>query len=69
VATRIPAGAEAVIEFPLVAISHEAILRGLRTALDAFVGTPGIMGITAPSFGGAWGGRQLPLRDVIASGG
>jgi formylmethanofuran--tetrahydromethanopterin N-formyltransferase len=66
VQTALPEEAGAVIEFPLVAVSDEAIRRGLRVAIDAFVGTSGIVRITAPSFGGAWGGRQLPLRDVIS---
>jgi formylmethanofuran:tetrahydromethanopterin formyltransferase len=38
---------------------------GLRVAIDAFARTSGIVGITAPSFGGAWGGRKLALRDVV----
>ncbi|MDD4904217.1 MAG: hypothetical protein PHX77_06950, partial [Candidatus Bipolaricaulis sp.] len=65
VATKIPDDASSVIEFPLVAVSQDAIRRGLRTAIDAFAATAGIVAITAPSFGGAWGGRRLPLRDVV----
>jgi len=65
VATKIPNDAFSVIEFPLVAVSQDAIRRGLRTAIDAFAATAGILEITAPSFGGAWGGRRLALRDVV----
>jgi formylmethanofuran--tetrahydromethanopterin N-formyltransferase len=65
VATKIPDDASAVIEFPLVAVSLDAIRRGLKAAIDAFAATEGIVAITAPSFGGAWGGRRLPLRDVV----
>ena len=65
VQTKLPEGADAVIEFPLIAISDAAIRDGLRTAIDAFAKTPGVVAITAPSFGGAWGGRHLDLRDVI----
>ncbi len=65
VATRLPDQAAAVIEFPLIAISETAVRSGLRTAIDAFAGTPGIVAITAPSFEGAWGGRHVYLRDVI----
>ncbi len=63
--TEIPDGAEAVIEFPLTATSDSAIRQGLRAAIDAFTDTPGIVEITAPSFDGAWGGRQLPLRELL----
>lgn len=66
VRTEIPDEANAVIEFPLIAVSTAAIRRGLRTAIDAFAGTAGIVGITAPSFSGAWGGRQLALRELLA---
>jgi formylmethanofuran:tetrahydromethanopterin formyltransferase len=38
---------------------------GLRVAINAFARTAGIVAITAPSFGGAWGGRKLALRDVV----
>jgi formylmethanofuran--tetrahydromethanopterin N-formyltransferase len=64
-ATKLPAAAEAVIEFPMAAVSDEAIREGMRVAIDAFAGTPGILEITAPSFGGAWGGRRLSLRDLM----
>jgi formylmethanofuran--tetrahydromethanopterin N-formyltransferase len=65
VTTKIPDDASAVIEFPLVAVSEAAIRRGLAAAIDAFASTEGIVAITAPSFGGAWGGRRLALRDVV----
>ncbi|MBN1858305.1 hypothetical protein JW848_03765 [Candidatus Bipolaricaulota bacterium] len=65
VETHIPEAAAAVIEFPLVAISDEAIRNGLRVAINAFCSTPGIVGITAPSFGGQWGNRHLLLKDLI----
>jgi len=65
VETKIPDGADAVIEFPLTATSDSAIRLGLRAAIDAFADTPGIVEITAPSFDGAWGGRQLPLRELL----
>ncbi|MFC2082944.1 hypothetical protein ACFLSG_02770 [Candidatus Bipolaricaulota bacterium] len=65
VETQIPQGANAVIEFPLIGISDEAIRNGLRTAIDAFADTPGVLSITAPSFGGAWGSRNLALRDLM----
>lgn len=68
VATKIPSDASAVIEFPLVAVSADAIRRGLAAAIDAFASTSGVVAITAPSFGGAWGGRQLPLREVLPVG-
>ena len=65
VATKLPPAAGAAIEFPLVAVSDEAIRRALRVAIDAFAGTPGVLGLTAPSFGGAWGGRKLALRELL----
>lgn len=65
VPTKIPPQAGAVIEFPLVATSIEAMKTGLETAIRAFAGTAGIVAVTAPSFGGAWGGRMLALRDVV----
>jgi len=65
VETKIPDGANAVIEFPLTATSDAAIRIGMKTAIDAFADTPGIVEITAPSFDGAWGGRQLVLRDLL----
>ena len=65
VETRIPDDAHAVIEFPMVAVSETAVRAGLKTAIDAFAGTPGVLAITAPSFGGAWGGRHLHLREVL----
>jgi formylmethanofuran--tetrahydromethanopterin N-formyltransferase len=65
VATKIPQGADCVIEFPLVATSLEAMKVGLGVAIRAFARTAGIVAITAPSFGGAWGGRKLALRDVV----
>ncbi len=64
VASKVPAGADSVIEFPLVATSLDAMKDGLGMAIRAFARTAGIVAITAPSFGGAWGGRKLPLRDV-----
>jgi len=63
--TKLPPGADAVIEFPLVAIDEDAIRAGLRAAIDAFAATTGVLAITAPSFGGSWGGREVFLRDVI----
>ena len=69
VETKIPDGADAVIEFPLAATSESAIRVGLRMAIDAFAGTPGVIEITAPSFDGAWGGRQLALRDLLEADG
>jgi formylmethanofuran--tetrahydromethanopterin N-formyltransferase len=69
VETRIPDGATAVIEFPLIATSDSAIRQGLKMAIDAFADTPGIVEITAPSFDGAWGGRQLSLRDLLEATG
>ena len=65
VETKLPDAAGAVIEFPLVAISESAIGAGLRMAIDAFAGTPGVLAITAPSFGGAWGERRLALREIL----
>ena len=65
VETRLPNGANATIEFPLVGVSEEAIREGLKAAIDAFADTPGIVEITAPSFGGAWGGKNVHLRDVL----
>jgi len=65
VATKVPADVDSVIEFPLVATSVDAMRIGLRVAIDAFARTSGIVGITAPSFEGAWGGRKLALRDVV----
>lgn len=65
VETKLPADADAAIEFPLVAVSESAIRSGLRAAIDAFSSTLGVLAITAPSFGGAWGGRRLPLRDLL----
>jgi len=65
VPSKLPNGAHAVIEFPLIATSDVAIRQGLKVAIDAFADTPGIIEITAPSFDGAWGGRQLPLRDLL----
>ncbi len=67
VETQIPDTAGAVIEFPLVAVSDAAIRQALRVAIDAFCSTPGIVSITAPTFGGRWGNRQLSLRDVLAT--
>ncbi len=67
VKTQIPDAAAAVIEFPLVAISDKAIRNGLRVAINAFCATPGIVAITAPSFGGQWGNRRLPLKDLIVT--
>ena len=69
VQTKLPAGATAVIEFPLAALTDAAIRVGMKTAIDAFVDTPGIVEITAPSFEGAWGGRQLALRDLVGGTG
>ena len=65
VETKIPQDATAVIEFPMTAMSEASVRVGLKTAMDAFADTPGIVGLTAPSFGGAWGGRQLLLRDLL----
>ncbi len=65
VQTKIPQEAECVIEFPLVATSIAAMKTGLGVAIRAFARTAGIVAITAPSFGGAWGGRKLALRDVV----
>ena len=69
VETKIPNSANAVIEFPLTATSDAAIRVGMKTAIDAFADTPGIVEITAPSFDGAWGGRQLHLRDLVEGSG
>lgn len=69
VETKIPEGAGAVIEFPLTATSESAIRAGLRMAIDAFADTAGVVEITAPSFDGAWGGRQLDLRDLLEADG
>ncbi len=65
VPTKIPQEAQCVIEFPLVATSLDAMKSGLAAAVRAFARTAGIVAITAPSFGGAWGGRKLPLREVV----
>ena len=65
VETKLPDGAGAAIEFPLVAVSESAVRAGLRTAIEAFADTPGVLAITAPSFGGAWGGRRLALREIL----
>ncbi|TFH10913.1 MAG: hypothetical protein E4H08_02605 [Candidatus Atribacteria bacterium] len=65
VKTKIPDAANAVIEFPMTAISEAAVRLGLKAAIDAFTDTPGSVEITAPSFGGAWGGRHVYLRDVL----
>lgn len=67
VETRLPDNAGAVIEFPLIAVSEDAVRIGLKTALDAFAATPGVVAITAPSFGGTWGGRHVQLREVLAT--
>lgn len=64
--TKIPDGAEAVIEYPLIGLGIEEIKAGLRMAIDAFAATPGVMRITAPSFGGEWGQHQLYLPDVVS---
>jgi formylmethanofuran:tetrahydromethanopterin formyltransferase len=63
--TKIPDKAEAVIEYPLIGLGIEEIKAGLRVAIDAFAATPGVMRITAPSFGGEWGQHQLYLPDVV----
>lgn len=65
VETRLPDDADAVIEFPLIGVDEAAIRSGLKIAIDAFAATPGIVEITAPAFGGAWGGRNLMLCDVL----
>ncbi len=67
VQSKIPPGADCVIEFPLVGTSLDAVRIGLGVAIRAFARTAGIVAITAPSFGGAWGGHKLPLRDVVPS--
>jgi formylmethanofuran--tetrahydromethanopterin N-formyltransferase len=64
--TKIPDKAEAVIEYPLIGLGIEEIKAGLRVAIDAFAATPGVMRITAPSFGGEWGKHQLYLPDVVS---
>ena len=69
VETKIPDGADAVIEFPLTATSDSAIRQGLKVAIDAFADTPGVVEVTAPSFGGAWGGRELALRELLEADG
>jgi len=66
VATKIPAGADAVIEYPLIGIGLDEIKQGLRTAIDAFASTPGIVRITAPAFGGKWGKHKLYLPELVA---
>jgi len=66
VATKIPDGADAVIEYPLIGIGLNEIKQGLHTAIDAFASTPGIIRITAPSFGGKWGKHELFLPEVVA---
>jgi len=69
VRSQVPDAAGATIEFPLVAVSEEAVREGLRVAINAFCSTPGVVAITAPSFGGQWGDRHLPLKDLIGGSG
>lgn len=63
--TKIPDGADAVIEFPLIGLGIEEIKAGLRTAIDAFAAIPGAIRITAPSFSGKWGEHKLFLPEVL----
>lgn len=64
--SKIPDGADAVIEYPLIGIGLNEVKQGLRAAIDAFASTPGIIRITAPSFGGKWGKHELFLPEVVA---
>jgi formylmethanofuran--tetrahydromethanopterin N-formyltransferase len=67
--SKVPDGAGAVIEFPMIGLNEEKIRKGLQVAIEAFTGTPGVLKITSPSFGGQWGARKLYLPEIVGSGG
>ncbi len=61
----IPPGANAVIEYPMTGLTEEELYAGLSLAIQGFGDTPGIVGITAPRFGGQWGDQHLSLRRAL----
>lgn len=63
--SRLPEGAGAVIEFPIVGLNEEMIRQGLKVAIEAFAATSGIVQITSPSFGGEWGDHKIYLPGVL----
>ena len=63
--SRLPEGAGAVIEFPIIGLDKKSIGLGLKLAIDAFASTPGVMRITCPSFGGSWGKQKIYLPKVV----
>ncbi len=63
--TKVPNNAKSAFEFPIVGLDEDAVKKGLRGAIDAIATTPGIKKITAPSFGGRWGGRKIFLNEAL----
>lgn len=63
--TKISEGARSAFEFPIIGLNEKIVKNALRLAIEAIASTPGVKKITAPSFGGLWGGRKIYLRDVL----
>lgn len=66
VGSCVPAQADAVVEFPMVGLTEQALYKGLSLAIQDFCETMGILSITAPRFGGLWGDQRLALRRAFA---
>ena len=67
--SKMPEGAGAVIEFPIVGLNEKMIRQGLKVAIEAFASTPGIIQITSPSFGGEWGAHKIYLPEILSNTG
>lgn len=63
--SKLPVGADAVIEYPIVGLDENSIKKALKIAIDTFAATPGIIKITSPSFGGQWGTHKIYLPEII----
>jgi len=63
--SKLPVGANAVIEYPIVGLDENSIKKALKIAIDTFATTPGIIKITSPSFGGQWGTHKIYLPEII----
>ncbi|HDK25953.1 MAG TPA: hypothetical protein ENG48_02520 [Candidatus Atribacteria bacterium] len=63
--SKLPVGANAVIEYPIVGLDENSIKKALKIAIDTFATTPGIIKITSPSFGGQWGTHKIYLPKII----
>ncbi len=62
----VPPQADAVVEFPMVGLTEQALYKGLSMAIQSFCETVGILAITAPRFDGLWGDQRIMLRRAVA---